>query len=120
MLLLEICNDWFDFLHSTFPPPVVWKMQEPEIEYIEGYDELEEEDDMEDFDGLAIDHSHADDDNGKTDSMYFRLIVLIEFDIFNSCLHLFLLYGCIWMQHSQLVKNPCFFCLVTAYQFSEL
>ncbi|XP_048420020.1 protein MAK16 homolog isoform X2 [Pyrus x bretschneideri] len=37
--------------------------EEPEIEYVEGYDELEEEDDIEDFAGLAMDNSHADDDN---------------------------------------------------------
>ncbi|KAG2707622.1 hypothetical protein I3843_05G143400 [Carya illinoinensis] len=35
---------------------------EPEIEYVEGYDELEEEDDIEDFNGLAISQSHADYD----------------------------------------------------------
>lgn len=38
------------------------EMQEPEIEYIEGFDELEEEDDMEDFTGFGIDQSHAEDD----------------------------------------------------------
>lgn len=38
--------------------------QEPEIEYVEGYEELEEEDDMEDFGGLAIKESDEDDDNG--------------------------------------------------------
>lgn len=37
--------------------------QEPEIEYVEGYEELEEEDDMEDFGGLAIGEDY---DNGKT------------------------------------------------------
>ncbi|GFY88228.1 MAK16 protein-like protein [Actinidia rufa] len=36
---------------------------EPEIEYVEGYEELEEEEDMEDFVGLPIDKSHADVDN---------------------------------------------------------
>ncbi|XP_041012966.1 protein MAK16 homolog [Juglans microcarpa x Juglans regia] len=40
---------------------------EPEIEYVEGYDELEEEDDIEDFDGLAISQSHADYDKVETD-----------------------------------------------------
>ncbi|OVA20804.1 Mak16 protein [Macleaya cordata] len=38
--------------------------EEPEIEYVEGYEELEEEDDMEDFGGLAIDESLKDDDYG--------------------------------------------------------
>ncbi|GMN74963.1 hypothetical protein TIFTF001_054492 [Ficus carica] len=38
-------------------------MQEPEIEYVEGDYELEEEDDIEDFGGLAMDHIHTDDDN---------------------------------------------------------
>ncbi|KAI8012605.1 hypothetical protein LOK49_LG06G02556 [Camellia lanceoleosa] len=37
--------------------------EEPEIEYVEGYEELEEEDDMEDFGGLAIDKSDTDVDN---------------------------------------------------------
>ncbi|PON70897.1 Mak16 protein [Trema orientale] len=41
--------------------------EEPEIEYVEGYDELEEEDDIEDFDGLAIDRNHGDDDNSEDD-----------------------------------------------------
>ncbi|KAI8023924.1 hypothetical protein LOK49_LG03G00235 [Camellia lanceoleosa] len=36
---------------------------EPEIEYVEGYEELEEEDDMEDFGGLTIDKSDTDVDN---------------------------------------------------------
>ncbi|KAL2547041.1 MAK16 protein-related [Forsythia ovata] len=35
--------------------------EEPEIEYVEGYEELEEEEDMEDFGGLVI--SNMDDDN---------------------------------------------------------
>ncbi|XP_065864003.1 uncharacterized protein [Euphorbia lathyris] len=38
--------------------------EDPEIEYVEGYDDLEEEDDMEDFDGLGIDEPDAfDGDN---------------------------------------------------------
>lgn len=37
--------------------------EEPEIEYVEGDYELEEEDDIEDFGGLAMDHIHTDDDN---------------------------------------------------------
>ncbi|KAK4850278.1 hypothetical protein QYF36_005330 [Acer negundo] len=37
--------------------------EEAEIEYVEGYEELEEEDDMEDFGGLPIAKSHADDDD---------------------------------------------------------
>ncbi|KAK4855374.1 hypothetical protein QYF36_006591 [Acer negundo] len=41
--------------------------EEAEIEYVEGYEELEEEDDMEDFGGLAIAKSHADDDVGLDD-----------------------------------------------------
>ena len=40
--------------------------QEPEIEYVEGYEELEEEDDMEDFGGLAIEDTGGVDDDGKT------------------------------------------------------
>ncbi|KAL1807280.1 hypothetical protein ACET3Z_030348 [Daucus carota] len=36
---------------------------EVEIEYVEGYEELEEEDDMEDFGRLAIGQGAADDDN---------------------------------------------------------
>ena len=39
--------------------------QEPEIEYVEGYEELELEDDKEDFGGLKIARSQMDNDNGK-------------------------------------------------------
>lgn len=39
--------------------------QEPEIEYVEGYEELEEEEDMEDFGGLAIHNPEADEDSGN-------------------------------------------------------
>ncbi|XP_075659556.1 uncharacterized protein LOC142629451 isoform X3 [Castanea sativa] len=42
-------------------------MQEPEIEYVEGYEEHELEDDIEDFGGLAIARSKMDDDNGFSD-----------------------------------------------------
>ena len=38
--------------------------QEPEIEYVEGYEELELEDDIEDFGGLAITRSQLDNGNG--------------------------------------------------------
>lgn len=37
--------------------------EEAEIEYVEGYDDLEEEEDMEDFTGLAINKSNLDDDD---------------------------------------------------------
>ncbi|KAF3431197.1 hypothetical protein FNV43_RR25927 [Rhamnella rubrinervis] len=37
--------------------------EEPEIEYVEGYDELEEEDDIEDFGGLSMYEPHTGDDN---------------------------------------------------------
>ncbi|KAL4638937.1 hypothetical protein ACB092_03G181900 [Castanea dentata] len=40
---------------------------EPEIEYVEGYEELELEDDIEDFGGLAIARSKMDDDNVEMD-----------------------------------------------------
>ncbi|XP_057955985.1 uncharacterized protein LOC131149507 [Malania oleifera] len=36
--------------------------EEPEIEYVEGYDELEEEEDIEDFGGFAMDESLMDND----------------------------------------------------------
>ena len=43
--------------------------QEPEVEYVEGYDELEEEDDIEDLGDFTIhesQHDHdVDDENGK-------------------------------------------------------
>lgn len=42
--------------------------QEEEIEYVEGYDELEEEDDIEDFGAFSIDESQGndtDDENGN-------------------------------------------------------
>ncbi|XP_062158565.1 uncharacterized protein LOC133866012 isoform X3 [Alnus glutinosa] len=38
---------------------------EAEIEYVEGYDELEEEDDIEDFGDFSITQSHADYDNDE-------------------------------------------------------
>ncbi|KAK7294410.1 hypothetical protein RJT34_17299 [Clitoria ternatea] len=37
--------------------------EEPEVEYVEGYDELEEEDDIEDFGGFSICESQGDDDD---------------------------------------------------------
>ncbi|XP_059442421.1 uncharacterized protein LOC132174765 isoform X2 [Corylus avellana] len=40
---------------------------EHEIEYVEGYDELEEEDDIEDFGDIAIAQSHANYDNDEED-----------------------------------------------------
>ncbi|XP_043721790.1 protein MAK16 homolog [Telopea speciosissima] len=40
---------------------------EPEVEYVEGYDELEEEEDMEDFGSLAIDETRKGDDYGVMD-----------------------------------------------------
>jgi len=45
-----------------------WIEQEPEVEYVEGYDELEEEEDMEDFGGFATLKSQGDfddDENGN-------------------------------------------------------
>ncbi|KAI7991371.1 hypothetical protein LOK49_LG12G02957 [Camellia lanceoleosa] len=50
---------------------------EPEIEYVEGYEELEEEDDMEDFGGLTIDKSLTyavgiDDDDEETIAIDLR------------------------------------------------
>ncbi|KAJ0111437.1 hypothetical protein Patl1_03387 [Pistacia atlantica] len=41
--------------------------EEAEIEYVEGYDDLEEEEDMEDFGGLAITKFHTDDDDVGVD-----------------------------------------------------
>jgi hypothetical protein len=43
--------------------------QEPEIEYVQGYDDLEEEDDIEDFGGFAIDESLKN--NGKVFFFFF-------------------------------------------------
>lgn len=37
-------------------------MQEPDIEYVEGYEELEEEEDIEDFGNFALGENGADDD----------------------------------------------------------
>ena len=48
-------------------------LQEPVIEYVEGYEELEEEDDMEDFGGLAI---REDYDNGKTFAISLYTVLL--------------------------------------------
>lgn len=44
------------------------ELEEPEIEYVEGYEELEEEDDIEDFGGLGIDDTGADEDNVSVDN----------------------------------------------------
>ncbi|XP_044491830.1 protein MAK16 homolog A-like [Mangifera indica] len=41
--------------------------EEAEIEYVEGYDDLEEEEDMEDFGGVAINKFHTDDDDVGVD-----------------------------------------------------
>ncbi|KAH6825284.1 aldose 1-epimerase family protein [Perilla frutescens var. hirtella] len=46
--------------------------EEHEIEYVEGYEDLEEEDDMEDFGGLAI---REDYDNGKTVLIYCFIVL---------------------------------------------
>ncbi|KAJ6869055.1 hypothetical protein NC651_033971 [Populus alba x Populus x berolinensis] len=40
---------------------------EPEIEYVQGYDDLEEEDDIEDFSGFAIDESLKNNDDAPED-----------------------------------------------------
>ncbi|KAI8528165.1 hypothetical protein RHMOL_Rhmol12G0129600 [Rhododendron molle] len=41
--------------------------EEYEVEYVEGYEDFEEEDDMEDFGGLSIGKSHIDVNNGMDD-----------------------------------------------------
>lgn len=41
-----------------------WNGQELEVEYVEGYDELEEEEDMEDFGGFAAHKSQGNYDVG--------------------------------------------------------
>ncbi|KAI5569260.1 hypothetical protein POPTR_012G085300v4 [Populus trichocarpa] len=41
--------------------------EEPEIEYVQGYDDLEEEDDIEDFGGFAIDKSLKNNDDASED-----------------------------------------------------
>ncbi|KAK4789449.1 hypothetical protein SAY86_016753 [Trapa natans] len=50
--------------------------EEPEhdIEYVEGYDELEEEEDMEDFGGFDIDRFVADEENDEDDNECKELI----------------------------------------------
>jgi len=55
-----------------------WKTQEPEIEYVEAGDDLEEEDDIEDFGGFAMDHIHTDDDNGIVSYFFFLVIMPIS------------------------------------------
>ena len=57
------------FFLSSILKIYYWK-QEPEIEYVEGYEELEEEDDIEDFGGLEIDESLKDEDLGKYNFMF--------------------------------------------------
>lgn len=54
-----------NYIFWSFKYSCSWNKQDGEIEYVEGYDELEEEDDIEDLGGRALDHSHADDDNGR-------------------------------------------------------
>ncbi|KAK7301587.1 hypothetical protein RJT34_12454 [Clitoria ternatea] len=49
--------------------------EEPEVEYVEGYDELEEEDDIEDFGGFSICESQGDDDD---DNEHFNITQTIE------------------------------------------
>ncbi|KAI5569259.1 hypothetical protein POPTR_012G085300v4 [Populus trichocarpa] len=44
-----------------------YEEQEPEIEYVQGYDDLEEEDDIEDFGGFAIDKSLKNNDDASED-----------------------------------------------------
>lgn len=61
-------------------------MQEPEIEYVEGYDELEEEEDMEDFGGPAMFQSLTEDDNGEGDSIYLLLNVFFDIDLVGNSL----------------------------------
>ncbi|XXG80974.1 hypothetical protein AAC387_Pa09g1717 [Persea americana] len=39
--------------------------EEPEIEYVEGYDELEEEENIEDFGGFEMDESFKSNHHGK-------------------------------------------------------
>lgn len=51
--------------HSLVTCIFAWNKQEPEIEYVEGYEELEEEEDMEDFGGLAIHNPEAGEDSGN-------------------------------------------------------
>lgn len=50
--------------------------EEPEIEYVEGYEELEEEDDMEDFNGLAINESFDDDNDVGTNEDDEEMVVM--------------------------------------------
>lgn len=63
--------------------------QEPDIQYVEGYDELEEEDDMEDFAGLGARKSLGDDDDDNEDGrvcsssfaislMYCHVIIIYD------------------------------------------
>ncbi len=54
-----------------------WNKQEAEIEYVEGYDELEEEDDIEDFGVFSITQSHADYNNGKGVTRYLLLSIFL-------------------------------------------
>lgn len=51
--------------------------QESEIEYVEGYEDLDMEDDIEDFGGLAIARSQMDNDNGKAVTRYFVSIIFL-------------------------------------------
>jgi hypothetical protein len=72
---LLLCS--FRCYFQTIKCPFIgsWNKQEHEIEYVEGYDELEEEDDIEDFGDIAIAQSHADYDNGKAVTRYLLLSI---------------------------------------------
>lgn len=57
--------------------------QEPEVEYVEGYDGLEEEEDMEDFGGFMKDDSLMNDDYGiyfwpKAFILYISFLLLSD------------------------------------------
>ncbi|XP_027347066.1 protein MAK16 homolog B [Abrus precatorius] len=62
---LEEYNKVLDM--EKLQPADVEDEEEPEIEYVEGYDELEEEDDIEDFGGFATHKSLGDYDDDEND-----------------------------------------------------
>lgn len=61
-------------------------LQEPEIEYVEDYEDLEEEDDMEDFGGLEINEHRMGDDSGKTYNRCFLCqYIILPFNMLVIC-----------------------------------
>ena len=69
----------------------MWINQEGEIEYVADDQFEEEEEDIEDMGGLALNHSHADDDNGR--AKFYTLTNIVESGCLCSRYSIFYLYN---------------------------